>query len=122
VAGKRFDDTDDLRYLEAESVKCAAGNLAGFRVCTRDAQPIGRVRGVLIRPAERRVAYFVIDSPGLFAHKRYLLPIEAGASVSEDPKTLRVSARRDELDLQTFTPRSVADFSDDDLLQTMFPA
>ena len=112
--------TDDLRYLEADHVKCRAGSLAGFRVCTEDAQPIGHVRGVLINPAERRVAFLVLDAPGLFKSKRYLLPFDAGAVVAPDPKTLQVAGRRDELDLETFSPKSVEEFSDDDLLTTMF--
>ena len=120
MAEKMLEGTADLRYLEAQSVRCPAGNLSEFRVCTEDAQPLGNVEGVLISPSERRLAYFVIDSPGFFVHRRYLLPADSGAVVQDEPKTLRISARKDELDLQTFNPRSVSEFSDDDFVETMF--
>jgi PRC-barrel domain len=122
VADNALDPTADLRYLEAQSVRCPAGTLSDYRVCTQDAQSLGCVKGVLIRPSERRLAYFVIESPGLFIHRRYLLPVDSAAVVQEEPGTLRVSARKDELDLQAFTPRSVPEFSDDDLLKTIFPS
>jgi hypothetical protein len=120
VAEKMLDETADLRYLEAQSVRCPAGNLSEFRVCTEDAHPLGNVEGVLISPSERRLAYFVIDSPGVFVHRRYLLSADAGAVVQDEPKTLRIPVRKDDLHLQTFNPRSVSEFSDDDAVKTMF--
>ena len=33
---------------------------------------------------------------------------------------LKINARKDELDLETFTPSSVPEFSDDDLITTIF--
>ena len=121
VEAKEFDRTADLRYLEADSVRCPAGNLAGFRVCTQDHESLGNVSGVLISPTTRRCEFFVIQSPGVFSHKRFLLPVDAGA-VIEQPKTLKIDARKDELHLQSFTPSSVREFSDDDLLKTVFAA
>lgn len=122
MAANTLEQTADLRYLEADSVRCPLGNLSEYRVCTEDAQSLGSIKGVLIRPSERRLAYFVIESPGLFVHRRYLLPVDAAAVLQEESGTLRLSARKDELDLQAFTPRSVPDFSDDDLLKAIFPA
>ena len=116
---KRIDDKADLRYLEANSVRCSAGSLSDFRVRTEDSESLGSVEGVLISPTTRRCEYFVIESPGLFKHRRFLLPVETGASL-EEPKTLKINARKDELDLETFAPSSVPQFSDDDLLTTMF--
>ena len=114
------DTIRGLRYLDAESVRCFTSNLSGFRVCTGDDQPLGSVNGVLISPASRQLRYFVIETPGIFAHRRYLLPAEAGAVVDEDTKTLQIGAKKDELDLQSFKLRSVPQFSDTDLLETMF--
>jgi PRC-barrel domain len=122
MADKTLDPTADLRYLGADSVRCPAGNLSGYRVCTGDAQSLGNLTGVLISPSERRLAYFVIETPGLFVHRRYLLPVGTGTVLQEEPRTIRISARKDELDLQTFAPRSVPEFSDEDLMRTMFPA
>jgi len=113
-------DKADLRYLEAGSVRCPGGELAGFRVCTEDAQPLGTVTGVLISPSARRLEYLVLESPGVFRPRQYLLPLEAGAVVEDGTKVLHIPARRDELALETFRARSVPRFSDEDLLQTVF--
>ncbi len=120
VADKRTGDIADLRYLEANSVRCSAGNLSDYRVCTEDSQPLGSVAGVLISPATRRCQYFVVESSGLLKHRRFLVPVDAGASVQEEFNTLRIAARKDELDFETFTPSSVPEFSDEDLITTMF--
>jgi PRC-barrel domain len=119
VAEKPTGDKTDLRYLEADSVRCPAGNLSDFRVCTTDAESLGNIRGVLISPSTRRCEYLVIESRGLFNHRRFLLPVDAGAVVAEEPRTLKVSARKDELDLESFKPNSVRLFSDDDLVSTL---
>jgi hypothetical protein len=120
VADKSPVETADLRYLEAHSVRCQAGSLSDFRVCTADSEPLGSVDGVLISPSSRRLEFFVIESPGMFVHRRFLLPVDAGAVVQDDPKTLRLTAKKDELELQAFRPKSVPEFSDDDLIRTMF--
>ena len=62
----------------------------------------------------------MIESAGLFSNRRFLLPVEAGAMLQDQPKRLKLAARKDELDLQTFTPRSVPQFSDDDLVTALF--
>jgi hypothetical protein len=115
------DTTHGLRYLDAESVRCFTTNLSGFKVCTGDAQALGSVNGVLISPSSRQLRYFVIETAGLFA-RRYLLPADAGAVFDEVRKTLQIGAKKDELDLQSFKLRSVPQFSDSDLLDTMFSA
>ena len=109
-----------LRYVDAESVRCSAGNLAGFRVCTEDAQPLGSVDGVLINPSSRQLKYFVIEMPGRFHQRRYLLSAESGTTVQEERKTLQLDARRDQVELESFTARSVPEFSDADLLDAVF--
>ena len=119
MGAKELEPTADLRYLKADSVNCPSGTLADFRVVTADAEALGNVSGVLISPTTRRCEYFVIVSPGLFSH-RFLLPVDAGAVLADDPKSLRLTARKDELDLQAFAPHSVPQFSDDDLLTAMF--
>ena len=117
---KQLETAADLRYLEADNVNCPSGNLAEFRVVTADAEPLGNVSGVLISPTTRRCEYFVIESPGVFSQRRFLLPVDAGAVLEDDGKSLRIPARKDELDLQTFSLHSVPGFSDDDMLTAMF--
>ena len=118
MADKPTGDRANLRYLEANSVRCQAGNLADFQVCTQDAQSLGNIEGVLISPHTGRCEYFVLESGGLLTHRQFLLPVGAGATV-EEPHTLKIPARKDELDLETFTPSSVPTFSDDDLVTTI---
>ena len=120
MAGKQLDTTADLRYLDAESVRCAAGHLSDFNVRTSDAQALGSIEGVLISPSSRRLEYFVIESRGRLLRRKYLLPIGAGPLVQEDACTLRIGASKDELHLETFSPHSIPAFSDDDLIKTMF--
>jgi hypothetical protein len=120
VGHKELEPTTDLRYLKADSVNCPSGTLADFRVVTADAEALGNVSGVLISPTTRRCEYSVIASPGLLKQRRFLLPVDAGAVLADDPKSLRLTARKDELDLQNFTPHSVPHFSDEDLLTAMF--
>jgi hypothetical protein len=119
VAEKQTSEIADLRYLDASSVRCPAGYLSDFKVCTQDSEALGNIGGVLISPLTRRCEYFVIESRGFLSHRRFLLPVEAGATLQE-PATLKINARKDELDLETFTPSSVQQFSDDDLIATMF--
>jgi hypothetical protein len=117
---KPLENAGDLRYLNAANVRCPEGSLADFQVCTEDAQSLGHVEGVVICPASRRLAYFVTTSPGLLQYQRYLVPVDAGAVLQHEPKTLRLSARKDELDLHTFTPRSIPPLSDEDVAAAMF--
>ena len=120
MVNKQLDESADLRYLGAESVRCATGSLSDFHVCTNDAHPLGSIDGVLISPSSRRLEYFVIESPGRLVRRKYLIPIEAGPFFQADPQTLRVAASKDELDLQMYAPRSIREFTDEDLITTMF--
>ena len=119
MAEKQTSEIADLRYLDASSVRCPAGYLSDFKVCTQDSEALGNIGGVLISPLTRRCEYFVIESRGFLSHRRFLLPVDAGATLQE-PATLKINARKDELDFEAFTPSSVQQFSDDDLIATMF--
>jgi len=119
---KRDHSASDLRYLEAGSVSCPAGNLSEFRVCSEDAQPLGNVAGVLISPSQRQLRYFVVETMGLFTPRRYLLSAETGAVLQPDRKVLQIGARKDQIDLQSFKRNSVQEYSEDDALTAMFAA
>lgn len=120
MAEKLIGDKADLRYLEANNVRCSLGNLADFQVCTSDSKSLGNIEGVLISPSTRRCEYFVIESRSLFEQHRFLLPVVETGAIVEEPKTLKIAARKDELDLEKFTPSSVPQFSDEDLITTIF--
>ena len=50
MPGKPTGEMADLRYLDAANVRCPAGYLSDFRVCTGDSQSLGNIDGVLIIP------------------------------------------------------------------------
>ena len=108
----------DLRYLDANNVRCPAGYLSDFKVCTEDSESLGSIDGVLISPITRRCEYFVVGSRIV---QPQTVPV-AGRSRRESAGAgdAKISARKDELDLETFTPRSVPEFSDEDLITTIF--
>ena len=115
-------DPASLRYLPADHVRCSDGMLSSFQVCTDDAQPLGRVRGVLIQPSERRLAYLVVDAPGRFTRRRLLLRAIDGAVVHDDARMLQLATASGDLEVEEFSRGAVQDFSDDDLLAALFPA
>jgi len=120
VPGKPASEIADLRYLDASSVRCPAGYLSDFQVCTQDSESLGNIGGVLISPVTRRCEFFVIESRGFLTQKRFLLPVEEAGAIVQEPATLKITARKDELDLETFMPSSVQQFSDEDLITTIF--
>ena len=87
--------------------------------------PGGEHPQVLLGPGVSRIgsdphANIVIDRPGVFEHRRYLLSADEGAVLQSEGKTLQIPARMEELELTSFSRRTVADFSDDDLVTAMF--
>jgi hypothetical protein len=112
---------DSLCYLNAANVQSPAGELADVDLRSPDDEPLGTVEGVLIDPAERRVRYFVVESPGWLRRRHYLLPADAPARVEADRKTLRLDVKPDELArCPEFDSKSVRQFSEDDAITAMF--
>jgi hypothetical protein len=112
-------DRKNLRYLDAASVLHPDGTLEGLRVCTAADDQIGSVDGVLIEPAGRRVKYYVIVRSTLLRNRRYIVPADRVAILNADGRTLRIDV--DDEMIQRFEPSSVPPFSDEDLLQALFP-
>lgn len=111
----------DLRYLDAQRVRCPLGTLADLALRSEDDEKLGAIEGVLIDPAQRRVLYYVVESPGWFRARRYLLPADAPARVHSQDRVLRFGAPAAALERREFDPESTPEFSDDDLLTAMFP-
>lgn len=111
---------DDLRYLDAQHVHCPLGTLAGLEVRTVDDEKLGHVDGVLLDPAQRRVCFFVVQSPGLFRQRRYLVPVDAAPHVEGREMILRVEAHSAEVAPERFDARAVRPFSDEDAVTAMF--
>ena len=104
-----------LCYLEASRVMGPAGLLTACDVRTRHDQPIGSVDGVLIDPAEGKLRYFVIETPGSVDHRRYLFPVESEATMNGN--ALRLDMETGEFaELDEFDSTSVRDFTEEDAI------
>jgi hypothetical protein len=105
-----------LCYLDASKVMGPTGLLASLDVLTRHDQPFGSIGGVLIDPAERQLRYFVIESPGSPNH-RYLLPIEAAATMAPEGTALRLDMETDDFTaLDEFDWATVREFTEEDAI------
>ena len=75
-----------LRYVRAD-------DRSTLRVCHGATEDLGRFAGVLVEAPERP-RYVVVDGGGLFAHRRYLLPID-DVRYDESARVLRVDVAKD---------------------------
>lgn len=115
------DETDGLRYLDANAVDCPAGKLEGLRLRSQDNKTLGVIDGVLVDPTTRRLRYFVVEAARRWLSKRrYLVPADSPAVVVPEARALRVEAPSTSILRERFEPGSVRRFSDDDLLAAMF--
>lgn len=110
-----------LCYLDASRVMGPAGLLASVDVRTRHDQPLGSIGGVLIDPAEHKLRYFVIESPGSASQRRYLLPIEAAATMAPEGRSLRLDMETDDFTaLEEFDDATVREFTEEDAIAPTF--
>jgi len=110
-----------LCYLDASKVMGPAGLLASLDVRTRHDQSLGSIEGVLIDPAERKLRYFVIESPKSADHRRYLLPIEAAATMTPEGTCLRLVMEADDFTrLDEFDGQAVREFTEEDAIAPTF--
>src|SRR5580765_7532274 len=81
----------------------------------------GSIGGVLIDPAEHKLRYFVIESPGLASQRRYLLPIEAAATMAPEGTSLRLDMETDDFTaLEEFDDATVREFTEEDAIAPTF--
>jgi hypothetical protein len=114
------DATNSLRYLDATAVECPSGNLEGLTVFSKDDETLGVIHGVLIDPMTRKLRYYVVNAARMFNRRRYLVSADMPAVMLPEDRALRVEAPSDSIERQRFDSRTVARFSDDDLLTAMF--
>ena len=113
-------ETADLRYLDAEHIRCSCGVLDGLEVRTADDTSLGHLDGVLLDPSQRRVRYLVVHSSGLLRRRSYLLPVDAAPHVEAEQGILRVEAHAHEVSPARFDLRDVRPFSPEDVVTAMF--
>lgn len=111
---------EGLRYIDAGRLDTPAGRLGHAPILSPTHMPLGKLDGIVVDPARRQVRYYVVEQPGWFRSRHYLLPLaparlDRGRNALEvDVESLDVK-RLDEVEPETF-PR----FSDDDLLTALF--
>jgi PRC-barrel domain len=110
-----------LCFLSASKVESPAGELSGMTLRTADDLELGSLDGVLIDPVERRLRFYVIESPGWFRSRRYLLPADCLAQLEREQMTLRVHLQKSQVTgCEEFESGAVREFSDDDLMDALF--
>lgn len=110
-----------LRYLEASRIASPAGDLGKMLVETEADEQLGSLGGVLIDPSERRVRYFVVETPGWFRPRRYLVSTDCVAKVEPERNTLRLDVTSDDLErIEEFDGEPIREFSDEDTVEAMF--
>jgi hypothetical protein len=115
---KSYDDR--LCYLNASKVLSPAGGLSRVDLRSPDNKLLGDLDGVIIEPAERRLRYFVVTSPGWFRRRRYLVPADAAPQIDTKSRTLRLDVNPADLcACEEFDDR-LREFSDDDLITATF--
>src|SRR4051812_26370256 len=104
-----------LRYLEASRVMGPAGLMNAIDVRTRGDEPVGCVHGVLIDPQERTLRYLIVEASEGFNHRRYLLPIDATATMNPMGHSLCVELESDDFSaLDEFDVDAFRKFTDED--------
>jgi hypothetical protein len=112
---------DRLCYLDASKLESPVGTLSHVDLRGTDDRLIGVLDGVVIDPTERKLRYFVVESPGWLRRKRYLVPADATARVEGDLGELRLEVDSEDLSrCEEFMDGSVREFDDDDLIAGIF--
>ena len=114
--------TSQLSYLPASKVTSPAGVLSELDVLNAEGTPIGSIEGVVIDAGARRVRYLAVQSPGMLRRRRYLLEADQVAQVEPDGRALRLRINPSQAKVVGLDPRSLREFSDDDLLAVLFGA
>jgi PRC-barrel domain len=111
-----------LCYLEASKVMGPTGLLNAFDVRTRHNRSLGSIDGVLIDPAARKLRFFVIEASGWLDHRRYLLPVEAAATMNPEGHSLRLEMETDDFTaLDEFDMAAVREFTPEEgIAPTLF--
>jgi hypothetical protein len=113
--------TATLRYLDATNVLGPVGGLTDFQVSDTRGLALGKLAGFVVDPTTRRLRYFVVEMRRWLSKHRYLVPL--------CPATLELERHGVKLECDTGTRSAWQEFddslfphfSDDDLLDALFP-
>ena len=67
--------TGRLRYVGVKEIAAGSGKSEHIAVCNDADEELGTLDGIIVDGASQQARYAVIDSGGLFVHRRYLLPL-----------------------------------------------
>src|SRR5690348_7556041 len=110
----------DLRYIDAGHVDTPSGRLGEASVVTSEHRPIGKLDGIVVDPTRRQVRFYVVEAPGWFKPRHYLLPLTP-VRLDRDHNALEVDVDAAEISrLDEVEPATFRRFSDDDLIDALF--
>ncbi len=107
-----------LCYLEASKVDSRAGALSELALVTTEGEPIGRIAGVVIESAARRVRYYDVRATG-WRRRHYLVKADQLAQIDSQKGVLRLLCT-DIAEVYDFDAEGLHRFSDADLLAAVF--
>ena len=112
-------ETDALRYITADQVETPVGRLGDTVVVGPTGDRLGRLDGIVVDPAGRRVPFLVVAVRKRLRTRHYLLPL--APSRIDEQHVLHVDVQTDEIDqLPEVPPARIPSFSDDDLITALF--
>ena len=112
--------TSELSYLNASKVTSPAGVLSELDVLSPDGRRLGRIEGVVIDAAARRVRYLAVQLAGWFGRRRCFLQADQLGHIEGERRALRLLAEPGDEARLPLDVAALREFSDDDLLAAMF--
>jgi len=112
-------DAPHLCYLRADQIRGPLPTFDHLEVKNREDVKLGRLDGIIIDAAERRMEYFVVEQ-GFLNHRRYLLPLQL-TQVDTETNALRMDVDGGDLEsCARFNPGAFRRYSGYDHLAAMF--
>ena len=108
---------DALRYIKADHLSTAAGELEGAPVMSPADQTLGTFAGALVDPTHRNVCFLVVENRQWLMTHSYLLPL---GTTRFDRARHALLVDAESTDLQEVRMDQFATFSDEDLIAAMF--
>jgi sporulation protein YlmC with PRC-barrel domain len=117
----QLGDTSELTYLDASKVSSPAGVLSELDVLNTEGERLGRIEGVVIDAAARRVLYLSVRSSGWLRSERYVVPADQLGQIEGDRKVLRLRVDLRDEAVQGLDAAALRRFSDEDVIAALFP-